>query len=308
MKLRQIILSIVLLTAAAVILACPVQADAGTSTQVLYQNNFAANPSWTTNNPSSDYWDPSQKMYHFSIEPSTGNYAYTSMPINYGGGPFTLEYDVILQQMDPGATFRLGFTGTDMDFNKGPTVITAFTNTRDGLIMALHVVSPMSVQEDVTSAGDSYGGPTVNYQLNTTYHVRVDYNNSTGIITETVSNKQTGQAIWSYFVTSNDPIKGMSRMYLGNVGDYGTMGLYAKGWIDNVQLTVPVMVTPVPTQAPVVTRPTYAINQTATTSPLVTYTPISTVTRKSPSLGGNAIVALGIIGLLFVLLPAHKKR
>ena len=36
----------------------------------------------------------------------------------------------LLERVDPGATFRLGFTGDDMDFNKGPNVITAFTNSK----------------------------------------------------------------------------------------------------------------------------------------------------------------------------------
>ena len=55
-----------MLAAALIVLACPVQADSGTqgySTRV----QFATDPHWTTNNPSSDYWDPSEEMYHFGI-------------------------------------------------------------------------------------------------------------------------------------------------------------------------------------------------------------------------------------------------
>jgi hypothetical protein len=65
---------ILTLVAALIILTCPIQADTGTQ-KVLYQNSFATNPQWTTNNPSSDYWDQAKEMYHFSIEPSSGNYA-----------------------------------------------------------------------------------------------------------------------------------------------------------------------------------------------------------------------------------------
>ncbi|HVP97146.1 hypothetical protein [Methanoregula sp.] len=307
MKSYHIFLILVLAGAASILLCPAVMADSGTS-GVLYQNNFATNPQLTTNNPSSDYWDPTQEMYHFGIEPSTGNYAYTA-PITYNSGSFTLEYDIIIAQMDPGATFRMGFTGTDMDFNKGPNVITAFTNNKNGLIMVLHTVSPSAIQKDVTSEMASYGGPTVNYQLNTTYHVKVDYNNDTSVVTETVSNKQTGQTLWSYYTTSQSPLKGMNRVYLGNVGDYGTMGLYAIGWIDNIRLSVPVAPTQAtPTTQPIITQPTYAINQTVTTNPLVTYTPIPTGTKKSPLSGWGAVVALGIIGFLAVLQAADKKR
>ena len=71
----------IMLTAALIILMCPIHADTGTQA-VLYQSKFATDPHWTTNNPSTDYWDPSAEQYHFGIQPSTGNYAY-SPPINY---------------------------------------------------------------------------------------------------------------------------------------------------------------------------------------------------------------------------------
>ena len=247
-------------------------------------------------------------MYHFAIQPSTGNYAYSS-PINYNGGSFTLEYDVIIEQMDPGATFRMGFTSDNMDFNKGPNVITAFTNSKYGMIMILHTVTQSAIQTEVTSDTSSYGGPTVTYQLNTTYHVKADYNNDTNIVTETVTNKQTGQLLWSYYTPSPSPLKGMNRVYLGNVGDYGTMGIYAVGWIDNVQLTVPASATPAtPTPLPISSQPTYAINQTTMVSTLATYTPIPTVTHKSPLSEMIAFAALGIIGVIVVARSANKKR
>jgi len=298
---------VLVLAAVAGILICPVvMADSGTQS-VLYQTNFVTNPQWTTNNPSSDYWDSTQEMYHFGIQPSTGNYAYSS-PVVYNGGSFTLQYDVTITQMDQGATFRMGFTSTDMDFNKGPNVITAFTNNKNGLIMTLHTVSPSSVQQDVTSESSSYPGPTVTYQLNTTYHVKVDYSNDSNVVTETVTNKQTGQMLWSYFVTSQSPLNGMNRVYLGNVGDYGPMGVYATGWVDNVILTVPMTAAQATPTVPIVTQPTYAINQTITTSPLITYTPIPTVAKKSPVPGWLAVAALGITGLLIARRSAAKKR
>ncbi|MGA9086786.1 MAG: hypothetical protein ACLQMU_04995 [Methanoregula sp.] len=296
-----------MLAAALIVLACPVQADSGTQA-VLYQSTFTADPHWTTNNPSTDYWDPSAEMYHFGIQPSTGNYAY-SPSINYNSGSFTLEYDVLLDRVDPGATFRLGFTGDDMDFNKGPNIITAFTTSKDGQIMVLHSVTQSAIQNEVTSAISSYGGQTVTYQLNTTYHVAVNYNNDTGIITETVTNKQTGQQLWSYFTTTQDPLKNMNRIYLGNVGDYGTMGLFAEGWIDNVRLTATIPSASItPTTQPTTPLPTYVITPSTKVTTHVVFTPIPTTTKKSPSSGMVAIVALGIIGACTVAKTMNKKR
>ncbi len=300
---------LLIVAVAVVIMTSPVWADSSTQT-VLYQNTFATNPDWTTNNPSLDYWNSMGESYNFSIQPSTGNYAY-SPPIIFNGGSFTLEYDVTIERMDPGATFRIGFTGSDMDFNKGPNVITAFTNTaKDGLIMVLHTVTESAIESEITSAMSSYGGPTVNYQLNTTYHVEVDYNNDTNIISETVTNKQTGQQLWSYFTSTQSNLKDMNRIYLGNVGDYGTMGLFASGWVDGVKLTstVPTTITTTPTPVPTEAQPTYVINQTPPKTVTVTFTPISVSTKKSPLSGTLPIVALGIIGTIAVAKAAKKQR
>jgi len=304
---HQRIFLICLFAAAFAVLAYPALADTGNQI-VLYQNSFATDPHWTTNNPASDYWDPAQQMYHFGMEPSTGNYAY-SPPINFDSGSFSLQYDIIIQQMDQGATFRMGFTGSDMDFNKGPNVITAFTNSKYGMIMILHSVTQSAIQSEVTSDISSYGGPTVTYQLNTTYHVEADYNNDTNVVTETVTNKQTNQQLWSYFTPTQSALKGMNRVYLGNVGDYGTMGLFAVGWIDNVQLTASAPATPVtPTPTPFVTQPTYAINQTAEVTKTIAYTPIPTSTKKSSLPELIPLSALGLVGIIAIIRAANKNN
>ena len=143
---------------------------------------------------------------------------------------------------------------------KAVNVITAFANTKDGLIMALHTVSESAIQSDVSVTMASYGGPTVNYQLNTTYNVEVDYNNDTNVITETVTNKQTGQQLWSYFTSAQSSLRDMNRIYLGNVGDYGAMDIYAVGYIDSVRLTTTVPAIPA-TQHRSRIDPTHLCNQ-----------------------------------------------
>ncbi|WP_292423871.1 hypothetical protein [Methanoregula sp.] len=299
---------ILALVAALIILTCPIQADTGTQGGVIYQTSFATNPQWTTNNPSWDYWDKANETYHFRIEPSTQNSAY-SPAIKYGSGSFNLQYDVTLDQVDTGATFRLGFSGTDMDFNKGPNVVTEFTNAKYGQIMVLHVVTQSAKQVEVSSDTSSYKGPSVKYEVNTTYHVEADYNADTNVVTETVTNKATGEQLWSYYISIPDPLKGMNRIYIGSVGDYGTMNIYARGWIDNVVLTAPVpatLTTP-PTQI-TTPLPTYSVRPTTKATTAAVLTPIPTTTRKSPSSGMIAIAALGIVGTCTVVLTMRKKR
>ena len=304
MKSTKIVLLSVLIPLLFV-LVCPVQADSGDQ-KVLYQNTFETNPRWTTNNPSIDYWDSSQEMYHFSIAPGTGNYAY-SPAINYDRGSFTLEYDVTLETVDDSATFRLGFSGTAMDLNKGPNLITEFANAKYGQIMILHIVTPAAKLMEVTSDSSSYNGPTVKYELNTPYHVRVVYDDDSEIVTETVTNKATGEAIWSYYLGTHERLKDMNRIYVGSVGDYGdgSTNKFATGWIDNIRListspsSVSVTTTPVTSSPP--TQPTFSLKPTTKPTTPIPLTSIPTPVKKSPGFGVAAMAGIGIAGAWAVL-------
>jgi hypothetical protein len=290
----------------------PVQAagDDSMSQKVIYQTPFSSDPHWTTNSPSYDYWDPSTGRYHFSIEPSTGNYAYTT--IDNMEGSFTFEYDVILERVDENAAFRFGLTGAEMDFNKGPNVITMFSNGKHDNIMSLHLVTVGSKQQEVnsqkddelTSGGIAYKGPTVRFELNKTYHVAVDYAEDSGTTTMRVSDKASGKEIWSYFIKTTERMHEMNHIYLGSRGDYGSMYTLATGYIDNVRLTKP---------GPAVTpEPTFGSPTEETTAPPVTTrkpavlpTPLPTAlptdTPESPSGMLTVILALGIIGTCWAL-------
>lgn len=296
----------------------PVQAagDDSTPQKVIYQTPFSSDPRWTTNSPSSDYWDPATGRYHFSIEPATGNYAYVTIPSM--DGSFTFEYDVVLERVDDGATFRFGVTGSEMDFNKGPNVITMFSNGKHRNIMSLHLVTVGSKQEEVNSQGDdqatsgvqAYKGSTVRFELNKTYHVTVDYRDDSKTTTMRVRDKASGKEIWGYFIETTENMRDMNHIYLGSRGDYGGMYAYAKGYIDNVRLTQPdLSATPVPTlttlseetPSPVVTTKTTK----KTTVPLPTPLP-PTETPQSPAGALLPVLALGIIGTCCALRGLKK--
>jgi hypothetical protein len=310
MSLRTISLCL-LVVAGLALLVLPVQAesDSTASVKVLYQTPFSSNPHWETNSPSSDYWDPSVGRYHFKIEPSTGNYADTT--IDNMNGPFTFEYDVTLDRIDDGAAFRIGLTGSEMDFNKGPNVFTMFTNGKHGQIMWLHVVTVGNKQIEVNSQSDdeltsgplAYKGPTVKFELNKTYHVETSYDDDTNTITMRVSDKASGKEIWSYFIKTVENMRNMNRICLGVKGDYRPTNSYTSGYIDNVRLTQPgPAVTPEQTTMSVET-PTTQVTPRKT---LVVPTPLPTDTPQSPTGALPAILALGIIGSL-VTLSGMKK-
>ncbi|MFA6333376.1 MAG: hypothetical protein WCX22_10510 [Methanoregula sp.] len=307
MKLRTFTFSLVI---AACLLAvfCPPVLGGTSGTKVLYQNAFSTDPKWVTNNPSSDYWDPSLQMYHFAIEPSTGAYAYTKVD-TYDREAFTLEYDLILNRVDEGTTFRLGFSGEGMNPEIGPNVLTEFTNAKYGQIMWLHLVTPSNKMSEINSQkGDSlssgalaYDGATVKYALNKTYHVTVDYNKDQRVVSMKVNEKTSGSEIWGYYITSAEDLSGMNRIYLGSIGDYGMMNRYASGYLDNVRLTVPAdeAVTTSATTAAgttvATTRPTAKPTTQATALAATSSTPETT--PESPLSGMTAVAALGITAL-----------
>ncbi|HEX3001203.1 MAG TPA: hypothetical protein VHN82_02370 [Methanoregula sp.] len=313
MRLR--ILTLILMAGLFALVCVPAQGAAGGPVTVLYQNSFSSNPQWVTNNPSLDYWDPGLQMYHFAIEPSTGAYAYAPVK-GYEKQSFTLEYDVILNKVDEGTTFRLGFSGAAMNPEAGPNVLTEFTNAKYGQIMWLRLVTPGNKLMKVNSeSGDTqnsgsiaYKGPTVNYELNKTYRVTVDYNKDQRTLTMKVNEKTSGQEIWGYYINTVEDLSGMNRIYLGSIGDYGMMHRYAEGYLDNVRLTVPAetgattAVTAVTTTAATpTTRPT-AIMTTGGQTPLPTTPP-----QESPLPLPLPRLALGIAGTCISLFLNKRK-
>lgn len=311
------ILTIFLLASLIALVCVPAEAATDGPVKALYQTSFSSNPKWVTNSPSSDYWDPGLQMYHFSIEPSTGGYAYVPVP-GYEKQSFTLEYDVILNRIDEGTTFRLGFSGEDMHPESGPNVLTAFTNAKYGKIMWLHLVTPgnklMKVNSesgDTQSSGDiAYKGPTVRYEVNKTYRVTVDYNKEQRMMTMKVIEKTSGQQVWSYYLNTVEDLSGMNRIYIGSIGDYGMMNRYAQGYLDNIRITVP-------DTAGVATQPVTAaattVQATQTTRPTAkptTVPPASlppTEAQESPLPGTTAVLALGIAGMCSVLFLRGRR-
>ncbi|RPI40074.1 MAG: hypothetical protein EHM53_03410 [Methanoregulaceae archaeon] len=310
MSLRTLCLTL-LVVACLLILVLPVQAESDdrSSVNVIYQTTFSSDPHWTTNSPSSDYWDPSTGRYHFSIEPSTGNYAYTT--IDNLDGPFTFEYDVILDRVDDDATFRFGLTGAEMDFNKGPNVFSLFTNGKHDRIMWLHLVTTGSKQMEVNSQSDdeltsgsiAYKGPTVRYELNKTYSVVINYEEELKTLTMRVNDKATGREVWAYFLKTVESVRGMNRIYLGSRGDYGSMYVYASGYIDNVRLTQP---GPAITPEQTLVSPETTPPRVTTRKPTVLPTPLPTDTPESPADSILAVLALGIIGTVLVIRGRKK--
>lgn len=311
MKLHHMI-AVVVVAISLVAVIQPIQAQMLTGQNVIYQTGFTTNPNWQTNNPSRNYWDPAGQ-YHYTIEAGTGGYAY--IPVDYDRGSFTLEYDFMPTKTDETATFRFGVGSKEMDRSRGTVVLSEFTNGKNGKLMYLRVITPGNKLVSVASGqGDemtpTYGGPTVRFEDNRTYHVVLRYEDEQKTVAMRVNEKTTGKEIWSYYLNIETSLTGMNRIYLGSVGDYRVPegSRTAEGYIYNVRLSADVPVTPAttgvtiqPTTAPVTftTRPT-----TRTTTGM----PMSTPTPASPSSSLVPCAALGITGVAILCYKLRKNQ
>lgn len=269
-----------------------------TQQAILYQSDFSQNPGWTTNSPTRYYWDPSLEMYHFKAEGGTNGYAF--VPVKYNGQSFTLDYDVIILTSQKDSAFRFGMISSEMDFTRGTNVLSSFENGKYGRLLTFRVIDQNNQLRETTSYYASYCGnlpgcQTVEFENNVTYHVTVRYNKELGNADIKVTEKETGDLLWGYYVSVGKDLFFMDRLAITTRGDY-SFGPFSEGYIDNVELVtyVPVEATPttaVPTQVP------SGVTDTPTTVP-TTAKPTPAPTPTTPLRISYALVALAIAGLL----------
>lgn len=269
-----------------------------TQQAILYQSDFSQNPGWTTNSPTRNYWDPSLEMYHFKAEGGTNGYAF--VPVKYNGQSFTLDYDVIILTSQKDSAFRFGMISSEMDFTRGTNVLSIFENGKYGRLLTFRVIDQNNQLRETTSYYASYCGnlpgcQTVEFENNVTYHVTVRYNKELGNADIKVTEKETGDLLWGYYVSVGKDLFFMDRLAITTRGDY-SFGPFSEGYIDNVELVtyVPVEATPttaVPTQVPT------EVTDTPTTVP-TTAKPTPAPTPTTPLRISYALVALAIAGLL----------
>jgi hypothetical protein len=294
--IHHTILIALVITTGIFLLVQPLHAQEQVQEELLYQTTFTTDPRWITNSPHSYYWDQAKGIYHYSIEPSTGSYAYVQ--VDYDHGPFTLEYDVTPQRTDDLATFRLGLSSKEMQRTQGTIALTEFANGKYGNLMWLRAVTTSNKLFEVSSQTFSYGGTsgakTVTFQDNKTYHVTVQYDDDRTMLTMRVVEKAAGKEIWGYFLDTHESLRGMNRIFIGAVGDYSNTGPVAEGYIDNVKLSTQNIVTITPTTVMTVETTAPLIPTTRPTTKPTTVAPAQTPTKATPASPLVPLVALGI--------------
>jgi hypothetical protein len=301
MKNRLFVI-ILALTIFGMVLTLPVSAadqpvsSASREKVIIYATNFTTNPLWQTNNPTRYYWEPQKGMYHYLIQPGTGGYSF--VPVDYNEELFTLEYDFYPVRTDKELSFQFGVGSSEMDITSGTNVLSKFTDKKNGKLMWLQVITQNNNLAEVSSAHDSYGGPTTNFEDNQVYHVIVRYNKELMNADIKVSYKSNQTIVWGYYVNFGRELHTLNRLMISSIGMYGNTESMAEGFIDNVELSTMREVIPAPTTAaPVITTPVI----TATTvRPTTTPTP-----TKAPGAPVTIILSLGIAG--FGALMVNRK-
>ncbi|NYT07950.1 MAG: hypothetical protein GKC05_06830 [Methanomicrobiales archaeon] len=259
----------------------------------IYETDFSADPGWTTNNPSYYYWDVQKEAYHFQTEGGTNGYSF--IPVEYQHGSFTLEYDLLITSIRKNGAVRFGMTSSDMDISKGVNVLGIFEYEQYGKLMAIRVIDQNNHLHEKTSQYDSYCGEQPNcatkqFAENTSYQVVIRYNDELTQADIKVTNLETGELLWGYFVPIGDELYFLNRLAITTKGDYA-IGNTAEGYIDNIRLTTYVPVTP----TTVVTTPPTTV---PTTIPTTVPTPTPTESPAGMATIGAALGAAAGIAVL----------
>ena len=263
--LRPIVLALLILVSSAGM------ARALETSTVIYSTDFSSDPDWVTNNPYTNHWDEALGMFHYALRDSTNTFVYKKVP--YTGESFSLEYDLFPLKTDFQSSFRLGLGNRDMYINQGTTIFSEFENSPYGNIMWLRAIDQQNQRREVSSYGQSYGGPSVRFSDGTPYHIVLSYSReqkSVGIDISFFSNRTS---LWGYTLSSVTSLGPMDRIFLSTIGDFENPSAVAVGEIDNVSMRL-------------ISSTGTTVPQTTTSSPtLVTGdgTPVSTPTLPTIS-------------------------
>lgn len=253
--------------------------------KLIYGNDFSIDPftaegGWKTNSQNSFNWDQGKKALHFVMSGSTGAYAY--VPVDFPLESCFIEYDVIPVRIDTDTAFRFGLGENRMDITQGPILISTFFHERARDLMGLSVITQNNNKVEVSSRIQSYGGDTVQFVENTTYHVIIAYNKPGKTVSMKVLDKETGIQVWGYYVGLGTELMNINRMLLTTVGDYSQNGGKAEGYLDNVEMyrlvspdseLTPVETTRVPEKTLTKETATPDVPVTTRTVPTATKTP-----------------------------------
>lgn len=197
---------------------------------LLYSSDFSGDPSWITNDPSRYCWDSSTGTYFASMVDKTNSYSYVDVDYSYGS--FVFEIDFKLASMSWAGDFSFGLYGPSMTGSNNPDQMIEFTFGNGGWAYGsgLQVMDANGVwRTDVTY-------PISTWSMNTWYHLVIEYNAETGVVTAVMTD-MNGNVAQSCSISSVAGFDDISCIALSKTVGWFTTGATANGYIDNVSLS-----------------------------------------------------------------------
>ena len=228
-----IIASFILLTACMLVIPAPASV---VGESLVYSTEFSTDPSWSTNNPATNYYDAEKGMFHYLMRDGSG--AYVNVKVPYHGESFTLSFDILPERTDFQASVKFGLGDDDQVTVQRLTMFTEFQNSPYGRLIWIRSIDLANQRREASSYYLSYGGPTVQYSDGTWYHVAMDYRTDLRSLTLSVIRRNDSQSVWYYTLDNVAIFPTMNRIYLSKIGDSTNPNAIAEGYIDNVAFSI----------------------------------------------------------------------
>jgi len=195
--------------------------------QLIYEEDFYADPGWVTNNPGRFHWNPTDQNYYAELV----NWAqeYGVYPLSQVvDSSFKIEYDAKLIQVEWGAGFNFGIYSDTIGYLQPSTLNLEFDNPDPG---------PQFDAWWYTPQGGGTFGSSNDWQLNVWYHIVIIYEADTHIASFQVTLNGTPVAGSSTQIIGQ--YEGLRNLGLSRRWSWPPQGQIAQGYVDNVKLYVP---------------------------------------------------------------------
>lgn len=201
----------------------------------IYSTDFSSDPAWTTDAPGDYYWDGAGQTYRANMKDNSDSYAVAPVTIP-AGQSFHLDFDVTVTRMDWAANLHFGL------YSPSRRAYAPFTAVDQMIQFALEKadlgngISLQTVDSAGTFRQDSEY-PTNSWDLNTAYHVVVDFDSPTGVVTARLTRKSDGYLMKSFAVSGVSGFTNLTYIGFTKIGDYYAPGATGSGTFDNLVLS-----------------------------------------------------------------------
>ena len=213
---------------------------------LVYSTDFSTDPHWSTNNPSTNYYDPVTGAFHYLMRDGSG--AYVNIKVPYDGESFTLAFDILPQRTDYQASVKFGLGDNDQVTNQRLTIFTELENGPYGRLIWIRSIDGQNQRREASSYYLSSGRPTVQFTDGIWYHVSMDYRADSRSLTISVIRQNDSAFVWGYALDKVAVFPTMNRIYMSKIGDSANPNAIAEGYIDNVAFFI-IPATPAPQPA-----------------------------------------------------------